>query len=78
MAEVEQLTPDAVALTFAVPPELREEFAFAPGQHLTLLNVPSIDDAICSLCCTLNKTCKGMCHDEGAASGPPLLPMAHV
>jgi ring-1,2-phenylacetyl-CoA epoxidase subunit PaaE len=36
VAEVEQLTPDAVALTFAVPPELREEYAFAPGQHLTL------------------------------------------
>jgi len=36
VADVEQLTPDAVALTFAVPPELRDEFAFAPGQHLTL------------------------------------------
>ncbi len=36
VAEVEQLTPDAVALTFAVPPELRQEYAFAPGQHLTL------------------------------------------
>lgn len=36
VADVEQLTPDAVALTFAVPPELSEEYAFAAGQHLTL------------------------------------------
>ncbi len=33
---VERLTDDAVALTFAVPGELREEYAFEPGQHLTL------------------------------------------
>ena len=36
VAEIEQLTPDAVTLTFDVPPELGEEYAFAPGQHLTL------------------------------------------
>jgi ring-1,2-phenylacetyl-CoA epoxidase subunit PaaE len=36
VAAVERLTPDAVALTFDVPPELREQYAFAPGQHLTL------------------------------------------
>src|SRR4051812_13314035 len=36
VADVEQLTPDAVAVTFAVPPELSAEYAFAPGQHLTL------------------------------------------
>src|SRR5690242_4374133 len=36
VADVEHLTPDAVALTFDVPPELREEYAFAPGQHVTL------------------------------------------
>ena len=33
---VERLTADAVALTFDVPPELREQYTFAPGQHLTL------------------------------------------
>lgn len=33
---VERLTADAVALTFGVPPELREQYSFAPGQHLTL------------------------------------------
>ncbi len=36
VAAVERLTADAVALTFEVPPELREQYAFAPGQHLTL------------------------------------------
>lgn len=36
VAEVEQLTDDAVAVTFAVPDDLREEFAFVPGQSLTL------------------------------------------
>src|SRR3954471_5034235 len=36
VACMQQLTPDAVAITFAVPPELRDEYAFAPGQHLTL------------------------------------------
>lgn len=36
VAEVEPLTEEAVAVTFDVPPELREEFAYAAGQHLTL------------------------------------------
>jgi ring-1,2-phenylacetyl-CoA epoxidase subunit PaaE len=36
VTDVERLTPDAVALTFDVPADLREEYAFAPGQHLTL------------------------------------------
>ena len=39
VAEVERLTDDAVAVTFAVPPELAEEYAFAPGQALTLRRV---------------------------------------
>jgi ring-1,2-phenylacetyl-CoA epoxidase subunit PaaE len=33
---VERLTEQAVALTFAVPEELRADFDFEPGQHLTL------------------------------------------
>lgn len=33
---VDELTDDAVAVTFEVPPDLREEFAFRPGQHVTL------------------------------------------
>jgi ring-1,2-phenylacetyl-CoA epoxidase subunit PaaE len=36
VAEVERLTGDAVAVTFAVPEHLRETFAFRPGQYLTL------------------------------------------
>jgi ring-1,2-phenylacetyl-CoA epoxidase subunit PaaE len=33
---VDRLTDDAVAVTFAVPAELRETFAFRAGQHLTV------------------------------------------
>jgi ring-1,2-phenylacetyl-CoA epoxidase subunit PaaE len=36
VAAVDRLTDDAVAVTFEVPDELREAYAFAPGQHLTL------------------------------------------
>ncbi|MEJ3651639.1 1,2-phenylacetyl-CoA epoxidase subunit PaaE [Actinomycetes bacterium KLBMP 9759] len=39
VADVERLCDDAVAVTFAVPDELREEFAFRPGQYLTLRTV---------------------------------------
>jgi ring-1,2-phenylacetyl-CoA epoxidase subunit PaaE len=37
VAEVERLTDDALAITFDVPDELRELFAFVPGQHLALV-----------------------------------------
>lgn len=36
VASVDRLTDDAVALTFAVPEDQREEMTFEPGQHLTL------------------------------------------
>ncbi|MCP9958242.1 MULTISPECIES: 2Fe-2S iron-sulfur cluster-binding protein [Streptomyces] len=36
VSEVERLTDDSVAVTFAVPPELREAFRHTPGQHLTM------------------------------------------
>jgi ring-1,2-phenylacetyl-CoA epoxidase subunit PaaE len=36
VAEIARDTPDAVAIGFAVPPELAVEFAFRPGQYLTL------------------------------------------
>jgi len=36
VTEVEPLTEDAVAVSFAVPDDLAQEFAFEPGQHLTL------------------------------------------
>lgn len=34
--DVDQLTDDAVAVTMAVPPDLRETFRYLPGQHVTL------------------------------------------
>ncbi|MFJ2401564.1 2Fe-2S iron-sulfur cluster-binding protein [Streptomyces xanthochromogenes] len=36
VSDVERLTDDAVAVTFAVPPELREAYRHLPGQHLAL------------------------------------------
>ena len=36
IAHVARETRDAVAVTFTVPPELRDAFRYAPGQHLTL------------------------------------------
>ena len=36
VADVEQLTDDAVAVTFDVPADLVDDFAFVPGQSLTL------------------------------------------
>ncbi|WP_328748772.1 2Fe-2S iron-sulfur cluster-binding protein [Streptomyces sp. NBC_00285] len=36
VAAVDRLTEDSVALTFTVPPGLREEYRHAPGQHLAL------------------------------------------
>jgi ring-1,2-phenylacetyl-CoA epoxidase subunit PaaE len=39
VAEVQRLTDDAVAVTFDVPPDLADDFAFRPGQALTLRRV---------------------------------------
>ncbi|WP_172385146.1 1,2-phenylacetyl-CoA epoxidase subunit PaaE [Streptomyces sp. MNP-20] len=39
VAAVEQLTDDSVALTFDVPPDLREDYRYTPGQHLALRRV---------------------------------------
>lgn len=36
VVQVEHLTDESVALTFAVPPELWGAYGFEPGQHLTL------------------------------------------
>jgi ring-1,2-phenylacetyl-CoA epoxidase subunit PaaE len=36
VAAIDELTDDAVALTFDVPPELAADFAYTPGQHLNL------------------------------------------
>jgi ring-1,2-phenylacetyl-CoA epoxidase subunit PaaE len=36
VSELERLTPDAIAITFEVPPELREDYRFIAGQHVSL------------------------------------------
>lgn len=44
VAHLDRITDDAVAITFAVPDELREEFRFRPGQHLSLRLTVAGDD----------------------------------
>ena len=44
VAAVERLTEDAVAVTFDVPDDLRAEFAFNPGQHLSVRAAALGDD----------------------------------
>jgi ring-1,2-phenylacetyl-CoA epoxidase subunit PaaE len=44
VAEVERLTDDAVAVTFDVPPELRAEFRFQAGQHVSIRSPVVGDD----------------------------------
>ncbi len=39
VAAVDRLTDDAIALTFAVPEDLREAYAFRAGQHLTVRRI---------------------------------------
>jgi ring-1,2-phenylacetyl-CoA epoxidase subunit PaaE len=51
--DVHRLTDDAVAVTFAVPDELRDEYTFAPGQHVNVAMPDGDDDtrrsySICS------------------------------
>jgi len=50
--DVQRITNDAVAVTFDVPPPLRDEYRFAPGQHINVA-MPNGDDvrrsySICS------------------------------
>ena len=44
VADVEPLTEDAVAVTFEVPEDLREEYRFVQGQHVTLRTELAGDD----------------------------------
>ena len=53
VTRVERETRDAVAITFAVPEALREQYRFEQGQHLTLRTVVGGEDvrrsySICS------------------------------
>jgi ring-1,2-phenylacetyl-CoA epoxidase subunit PaaE len=45
VSRIERLTDQSVAVSFAVPEGLREEFAFEPGQHLTLRSTIADEDA---------------------------------
>jgi ring-1,2-phenylacetyl-CoA epoxidase subunit PaaE len=45
VASVERLTDDAVAVTFDIPPELREEFRFQAGQHVSIRS-PVVGDEV--------------------------------
>ena len=45
VSAIDRLTSESVALTFAVPPELRDEYSFAPGQHVTIRCLAAGDDA---------------------------------
>ncbi|MEV4533154.1 1,2-phenylacetyl-CoA epoxidase subunit PaaE [Asanoa sp. NPDC049518] len=52
VAAIDRLTDDAVAITFLVPAELREQFAFRAGQHLTVRKVDDDARRSYSICST--------------------------
>ncbi len=55
VSEVIEETADARSIAFEVPEELRETFAYTPGQFLTVA-VPSDRDGIASRCYSLSST----------------------
>lgn len=61
---VEQLTDDAVAVTFDVPPELRETFRHIPGQHLALRRIVGGEE--------IRRT-YSICAPAAPAGSPPVL-----
>src|SRR5687768_9779321 len=44
VAELDRITDDAIAITFEVPEELREEYRFEAGQHVSLRCTIAGDD----------------------------------
>ncbi|HEY5051710.1 MAG TPA: 1,2-phenylacetyl-CoA epoxidase subunit PaaE [Acidothermaceae bacterium] len=44
VSAIDRLTTDAVAITFAVPDDLAGEYAFSPGQHVTVRCAAAGDD----------------------------------
>lgn len=62
VSRVDRLTDEAVAISFAVPEELREEFAFEPGQHLTVRATVDGQDARRSYSCCISR---GRSRDTG-------------
>ena len=55
VSAVDRLTDDAVAVSFAVPDELRELFDFEPGQHLTLRATVDGQDVRRSYSCCISR-----------------------
>ena len=55
VSRVDRLTDDAVAISFAVPEELRAEFRFEPGQHLTVRASVDGQDARRSYSCCISR-----------------------
>ncbi|MFJ9341423.1 2Fe-2S iron-sulfur cluster-binding protein [Streptomyces sp. NPDC101733] len=62
VTDVERLTDDAVALTLAVPQELRARYLHAPGQHLTLRRTAPEGDEV--------RRTYSICSPAPAADGP--------
>ena len=44
VSAIDRLTTDAVAITFAVPDDLAGDYAFSPGQHVTVRCLAAGDD----------------------------------
>ncbi len=44
VSAIDRLTEDSVAITFAVPPELADDYGFTPGQHVTVRCLAAGDD----------------------------------
>ncbi|SOC52517.1 1,2-phenylacetyl-CoA epoxidase subunit PaaE [Ornithinimicrobium cerasi] len=55
VSAVDRLTDDAVAVSFAVPDDLRELFDFEPGQHLTLRATVDGQDVRRSYSCCISR-----------------------
>ncbi|WP_298747564.1 1,2-phenylacetyl-CoA epoxidase subunit PaaE [uncultured Serinicoccus sp.] len=55
VSRVDRLTDEAIALSFAVPEDLREEFAFEPGQHLTVRATIDGQDVRRSYSCCISR-----------------------
>ena len=71
VSRVDRLTDEAVAISFAVPEELREEFRFEPGQHLTLRATIDGEDARRSYSCCISR-------GQSQESGEVRVASAHV
>lgn len=58
VAAIDELTDDAVALTFEVPPALADDFRFAHGQHLSIRSGDDVRRSY-SICTPPSSGCSG-------------------